>query len=85
MTAVNHSAVQQEAPATLNAVINHIAVSRVQTLRQQRRGRIETTDKVMLAEWDPLHALLPPNVFFISVDECFHIQSQEDVNQSEPN
>lgn len=39
--------------------INLIAVSRVETLRQQRRGRIETTNKVMLAEWDPLHSLSP--------------------------
>lgn len=49
MTAVNHLAVQQEAPVTLT-VINLMAVSRAQMLRQQRRGRIETTDKVMVAE-----------------------------------
>lgn len=37
MTAVNQSAVQQEAPVTLNVVMNLIAVSRAQTLRQQTR------------------------------------------------
>lgn len=50
MTAVNHSAVPQDVPMTLTLLINLIVVRTVQMLRQQRRGRIETTNKLRLAD-----------------------------------
>lgn len=55
-----------------DGVINCIVVSRVETLRLQRHGRMETTNKLVVAQLDQLHTVTPVNILYLPI--CQHIQ-----------